>query len=85
MKNILKAEAKKQERLQDRSASAIDMVTRIINELDEINSAIDQERSRIQGLVAGLNERDAALLQLSSRNAGIIKNFTRLIEGGTEI
>lgn len=83
MKYII--QTKRLSQLQAKSSVALDLVTRTIEDLKHTNEEIAQEQDRIAEVISVLNTQRTDLLGLRDKNARIIDNFTRLIEGDTEI
>lgn len=83
MKYII--QTKRLSQLQAKSSVALDLVTRTIEDLKHTNEEIAQEQDRIAEVISVLNTQRTDLLGLRDKNTRIIDNFTRLIEGDTEI
>lgn len=69
------------QQLQKNSQSALDMVTTTINGLQAANTEIESVVAEIQEYKAGLSLKESELVGVQSKNARIIENFTRLING----
>ena len=81
MNDFLMRETARLMRLQSKSASALDLVTRTINKLRENNQAIEESKDRIAEYQDCLTAASQELTELQTKNTRIIENFSRLIEG----
>ena len=81
MNDFLMRETARLMRLQSKSASALDLVTRTINKLRENNQAIEESKDRIAEYQDCLSAATQELTELQTKNTRIIENFSRLIEG----
>lgn len=81
MKDFLARETAGLLSLQSQSQSALNLVTRTVNQLAEANKKIEESKARIAEYQECLNAQNSALDDLEQKNARIIENFKRLIEG----
>ena len=81
MNDFLTYEIRRLQRLEVKSANALNLVTRTISKLKASNEQIAQSKGRIAEYIAGLESQSQALSSLESKNTRIIENFSRLIEG----
>ena len=81
MTDFLSREIRKLQRLEVKSAHALDLVTRTIDRLKASNERIAQSKARIAEYTEELEAQKQAMLALENKNTRIIENFSRLIEG----
>ena len=81
MNDFLMRETARLMRLQSKSASALDLVTRTISKLRENNRAIEESKDRIAEYQDCLTAATQELTELQTKNTRIIENFSRLSEG----
>lgn len=81
MKDFLARETAKLLTLQSQSQSALNLVTRTIDQLADANTKIEESKARITEYLECLNAQTKALDDLEQKNHRIIENFSRLIEG----
>lgn len=67
--------------LNEESGRAIDLVTSTINNLMEVNKKIDKAITEISEAKNRLNSTEAELSERRSRNAKIVVNFQKILEG----
>lgn len=71
-------------RLTRQADEAVDLVSRTINNLQDINQQIDSAISEIDAYSQGLAVARASMSQERDNNAAIIANFSKLLNIGTE-
>lgn len=79
-KDFLTAQTKKLSKLQRKSQSALDLVTRTIDGLKSANDRIASTMEDIRVYQAMLAEKESQLDGVMKRNERIVDNFSKLIE-----
>lgn len=69
-------------RLAQQANEAVDLVTRTINDLEDINQQIDGALSEIDAYAQDLAATRSAMSKQRCNNAAIIANFSKLLDTG---
>lgn len=72
------------ERLSGQANEAVDLVTRTISNLEDINRQLDSGMAEIDAYTKELSATRAALHRQRSNNAAIISNFSKLLSMESE-
>lgn len=78
--DLLRAKTDAMNRLSNRSAAAVDLVTRTINTMQEINKEIEEAVSEIDRYSADLMKTRQSMSDQKEHNEAIITNFSKLLE-----
>ena len=81
IKDMLKSKQKRLDRFGRQFEKAVDMVTRCIDHLTNINSSISESISEIQSYQSELSETCASLESAKQNNERVIRNFQALLNG----
>jgi len=81
-KNILKEKELKAKRLARKADKAVDLVTRTITGLEQINQQIEDSLSEIDTYSENLAKTRENMIQQRSNNSAIIENFSKLLRVG---
>lgn len=79
--DFLQKKTEQLQALQESSTAAVDMVTATIDCLQTTNTEIECVVNEIRDYKAGLEIKDHELVGIQEKNARIIQNFRKLIEG----
>ncbi len=82
--DILQEKQSEIARLTRQANEAVDLVSRTINSLEDINQQIDSAISEIDAYSQGLAVARASMSKERNNNAAIIANFSKLLDTGTE-
>ena len=82
--DILQEKQNEIARLTRQADEAVDLVSRTINNLQDINQQIDSAISEIDAYFQGLAAARASMSQERDNNVAIIANFSKLLNIGTE-
>ena len=82
--DILQEKQNEIARLTRQANEAVDLVSRTINSLEDINQQIDSAISEIDAYSQGLAAARASMSKERDNNAAIIANFSKLLNIGTE-
>lgn len=80
VQDILAEKQEKLRQLTDDADSAVDLVTRTISGLEQINMEIDDAMDDIDRYTRQLNETREQLSKNHQHNTAIIANFSKLLE-----
>ena len=80
VQDILAEKQEKLRQLTDDADSAVDLVTRTISGLEQINMEIDDAMDDIDRYTRQLNDTREQLSKNRQHNAAIIANFSKLLE-----
>jgi len=82
--DILQEKQNEITRLTRQANEAVDLVSRTINSLEDINQQIDSAISEIDAYSQGLAVTRASMSKERDNNAAIIANFSKLLNIGAE-
>lgn len=80
MKDFLSKKSKHLSKMQAKSQTAIDMVTRTIAKLRAANEMMACDRDEMTAYAADIAAKQVELADAMAKNDRIIENFSRLIE-----